>query len=68
LVILTADKGYDWELRRHRLHSEAVKPVIKHHEFVWHGVANNVLLNDTACHQRSDINVFMLRREYGGIK
>ncbi len=42
LSILTADKGYDWEILRRRLCSEGVKPVIKHREFGWHGVANNV--------------------------
>ena len=47
LNILTADKGYDWELLRHNLRSEGVKPVIKYREFGWHGVANNVLLDET---------------------
>jgi len=42
LTILTADKGYDWELLRHKLRSEGVGPVIKHREFGWHGVANNI--------------------------
>ena len=30
LTVLTADKGYDWELLRHKLRSENVKLVIKH--------------------------------------
>jgi IS5 family transposase len=69
LNILTADKGYDWELLRHKLRSEGVKPVIKHREFGWHGVANNVLLDDTTYHQRSNIEstFFALRRKYGEI-
>ena len=53
--ILTADKGYDWELLRRKLRFEDVKTVIKHHEFGWHGVANNVLLDDTTYYQRSNI-------------
>ena len=69
LNILTADKGYDWELLRHKLRSEGVKPVIKYREFGWHGVANNVLLNDTMYHQRSNVEAmfFALRRKYGEI-
>jgi IS5 family transposase len=69
LNILTADKGYDWELLRRRLRSEGVIPVIKHREFGWHGVANNVLLDDTTYHQRSNIEstFFALRRKYGQI-
>ncbi|MDL0122139.1 IS5 family transposase [Halobacterium salinarum] len=69
LSILTADKGYDWELLRHKLRSEGVKPVIKYREFGWHGVANNVLLDDTIYHQRSNIEAtfFALRRKYGEI-
>jgi len=69
LTVLTADKGYDWELLRRKLRSEGVKPVIKHREFGWHGVANNVLLDDTTYHQRSNIEAtfFALRRKYGEI-
>lgn len=69
LSVLTADKGYDWELLRHKLRSEDVKPVIKYREFGWHGVANNVLLDDTTYHQRSNIEAtfFALRRKYGEI-
>ena len=69
LDILTADKGYDWWLLRHRLRAEGVKPVIKHREFGWHGIANNVLLDDTTYHQRSNIEAtfFALRRKYGEI-
>jgi len=69
LNVLTVDKGYDWELIRHKLRSEGVKPVIKYREFGWHGVANNVLLDDTTYHQRSNIEAtfFALRRKYGEI-
>jgi IS5 family transposase len=69
LSVLTADKGYDWELLRRKLRSEGIKPVIKHREFGWHGVANNVLLDDTTYHQRSNIEAtfFALRRKYGEI-
>jgi IS5 family transposase len=69
LSVLTADKGYDWELLRRKLRSEGVKPVIKHREFGWHGVANNVLIDDTTYHQRSNIEAtfFALRRKYGEI-
>jgi IS5 family transposase len=69
LSVLTADKGYDWELLRHKLRSEGVKPVIKYREFGWHGVANNVLIDDTIYHQRSNIEAtfFALRRKYGEI-
>jgi len=55
LTILTADKGFDWELLRQKLRSEGVKPVIKHRKFGWHGVANNGLLDDTTYYQRSYI-------------
>ncbi len=69
LSVLTADKGYDWELLRRRLSSEGIKPVIKHRGFGWHGVANNVLIDDTTNHQRSNIEAtfFPLRRKYGEI-
>ena len=69
LTKVAADKGYDWELLRHKLRSEGVKPVIKYREFGWHGVANNVLLDDTIYHQRSNIEAtfFALRRKYGEI-
>jgi IS5 family transposase len=66
LTILTADKGFDWELLRQKLRSEGVKPVIKHRKFGWHGVANNGLLDDTTYYQRSYIEAtfFALRRKY----
>ncbi|WP_252700984.1 IS5 family transposase [Natronosalvus vescus] len=69
LTVLTADKGYDWELLRRRLRAEGVKPVIKHREFGWHGVANNVLMDDTTYHQRSNVEstFFAIRRKYGEI-
>ena len=69
LTIVTADKGYDWELLRQKLRAEGVKPVIKHREFGWHGVANNALLDDTTYHKRSNVEsaFFALRRKYGEI-
>jgi IS5 family transposase len=69
LSVVTADKGYDWELLRHKLRSEGVKPVIKARKFGWHGVANNVLMDDTTYHKRSNIETtfFALRRKYGEI-
>lgn len=70
LSILTEDKGYDWELIRHKIHSEGVKPVIKYREFGYHGVANNVLLDGKTYHQRSNIEstFFALRRKYGKLR
>ena len=67
--VLAADKGYDWWLLRQRLRAEGVKPVIKHREFGWHGVANNVLVNETTYHQRSNAEsmFFALGRKYGEI-
>jgi IS5 family transposase len=69
LTILTADKGYDWWLLRQKLRSEGVKPVIKHREFGWHELANNLLQDDTTYHQRSNVEAtfFALRRKYGEI-
>lgn len=66
LSVLTAKNGYDWELLSHKLRSEGVNPVIKYLKFGWHGVANSVLLDDTADHQRSNIEAkfFELRRKY----
>jgi len=61
VTILTADKGYDWWLFRQKLRAEGVKPVIKHSEFGWTGVANNVLLDETTYHQRSNIESTFLR-------
>jgi len=55
VTILTADKGYDWWLFRQKLRAEGVKPVIKHRKFGWTGVVNNVLLDDTTYHHRSNI-------------
>ncbi len=67
--VLTADKGYDWWLLRQKLRAEGVKPVIKHRGFGWNGVAGNVLIDDTAYHQRSNVEstIFALRRKYGAI-
>ncbi len=45
LSVLIADKGYDWELLRHKLRSEDGIPVIGYREFGWPAVANNVLLD-----------------------
>jgi IS5 family transposase len=69
LNVVTADKGYDWELLRQKLQSVGVKPVIKHREFGWNGVANNVLIDDTTYHQRSNVEstFFAIRRKYGEI-
>ncbi len=69
LNVLTADKGYDWELLRNKLRAEGVKPMIKYREFGWHGIANNVLLDDMTYHQRSNVEAtfFALRRKYGEI-
>jgi IS5 family transposase len=69
VTILTADKGYDWWLFRQKLRAEGVKPVIKHREFGWTGVAHNALLDDTTYHQRSNIEstFFALRRRYGEV-
>lgn len=69
LTILTADKGYDWWLVRQRIWVEGFKLVTKHREFGWHGLANNLLQDDTAYHQRSNVEsrFFALRRRYGEI-
>ena len=69
LNILTDDKGYDWWLLRQRLRAEGIKPVIKHREFGWHGIATNLLQDDTIYHQRSNAEsiFFALRRKYGEI-
>lgn len=68
LSVLTADKGYDWQLVRHRLAAEGIKPVIKSREFDWEGTANNALLDDTTYNQRSNVEstFFALRQRYGG--
>ncbi|MFB6137204.1 MAG: IS5 family transposase [Halobacteriaceae archaeon] len=67
LSTVAADKGYDWELLRHKLRAEGVNTAIKHREFGWHGVANNALLSDETYHQRSNVEFtfFALRRKYG---
>ena len=69
LSIVTADKGYDWRLLRHRLRAEGVTPVIKYREFGWEGVANNALIDEDTYHQRSNVEstFFALRRKYGEI-
>jgi hypothetical protein len=36
------------------LRAEGVKPVIKHREFGWHGIAINLLQYDTIFHHRSN--------------
>ena len=61
LTKVVADKGYDWELLRHKLRSEGVKPVIKYREFGWHGVTNDTLIDDRTYHQRSNIESTFLR-------
>jgi len=69
LNTVTADEVYDWKPYRHKLRSAGVKPVIKHCEFGWHGVAKDVMLDDTTYHQRSNIEPTFLaiRRKYGEI-
>jgi len=49
------------------LRSEGVKPVIKHREFGWQGIGNNLLQDDMIYHQRSNAEstFFALRRKYG---
>jgi hypothetical protein len=43
--------------------------VITHREFGWHGIANNLLQDDTTYRQRSNAEstFFALRRKYGEI-
>lgn len=43
--------------------------MFKHRKFGWHGVANNVLTDDTTYHQRSNIEsaFFALRCKYGEV-
>ena len=67
LTKVAADKAYDWWLLRQKLRAEGVEPVIKHREFGWDGVANNVLLDDTTYHQRSNVEstFFALRQRFG---
>ena len=68
LSIITADKGYDWWLLRNKLHAEGVRPLIRHREFGWEGVAENALMNDRTYHQRSNVEAtfFALRQRFGG--
>ncbi len=54
LNILTADKGHDWWPLRQRPRSEGVKPAVKPREFGWHGIANDLLQDDSIYHQRSN--------------
>jgi len=43
--------------------------VIKYREFGWNGVTNNILLDDTTYHKRSNVETtfFAPRRKYGEI-
>jgi len=68
LSIITADKGYDWWLLRNKLRAEGVEPLIRAREFGWEGVAENVLMDDTTYHQRSNVEsvFFSLRQRFGG--
>ena len=68
LSTITADKGYDWWLLRHKLRAEGVTPVIKHREMAWTGFAGNALMDDRTYHQRSNVEsiFFALRQRYGG--
>jgi IS5 family transposase len=67
LETILADKGYDWELLRHKLHVEGVETVIKHREHGDLDVAHNALIDDNIYHQRSLIEstFFALKRRYG---
>jgi IS5 family transposase len=67
LETILADKGYDWELLRHKLHAEGVKTVIKHREHGDLDVAHNAMIDDTIYHQRSLIEsaFFALKRRFG---
>jgi len=69
LNVLTANKDYDEWLIRQKLRAEADKSVVRHREFGWYGVANNVFQDDTIYHQRSNVDstFFALRRKYGEI-
>lgn len=67
LSTIIADKGYDWNLLRYRLHLEGVETVIKHREHGDRDVAQNALIDDTIYHKRSMIEstFFALKRKYG---
>jgi IS5 family transposase len=67
LETILADKGYDWELLRHKLHVEGVETVIKHREHGDLDVAHNALIDENIYHQRSLIEstFFALKRRYG---
>jgi IS5 family transposase len=67
LETILADKGYDWELLRHKLHVEGVETVIKHREHGDLDVAHNALIDENIYNQRSLIEstFFALKRRYG---
>ena len=67
LKTILADKGYDWDLLRHKLHGEGVKTVIKHREHGDLDVAQNALIDEQIYHQRSLIEsaFFALKRRFG---
>lgn len=62
--ILVEDKGYDWDVLRHKLHAEGVKTAIKYREFDPFDAANNALLDDMNYAQRANVeSVFFALRE-----
>jgi IS5 family transposase len=67
LETIIADKGYDWNLLRYRLHLEGVKTVIKHREHGDLDVGHNALIDDTIYRRRSLIEsaFFALKRRFG---
>jgi IS5 family transposase len=67
LSAVVADKGYDWNLIRYRLHVEGVETEIKHREFDPMSATKNTILDDTTYHQRSNVEsvFFALRQRFG---
>lgn len=67
LNTIIADKGYDWDLLRLKLHVEGVKTEIKHREHGDLDVAKNALIDDTIYHKRSSVESAFaaLKQKYG---
>lgn len=67
LKTVLADKGYDWNLLRYRLHVEGIETVIKHREHGDLDVAQNAIIDENIYHQRSLIEsaFFALKRRFG---
>jgi len=67
LGTILADKGYDWDLLRYRLHTVGVQTVIMHCEHEKLDIADNDLIVDTTYYQRSLIEsaFFALKRRFG---